>query len=80
MWVSSGQDGGIGRNPLLPRTTKRRITTNIRSINKQKCQKIKLHGASTTEKLKKQTNITTRSIRTHNKVEDHTGGAGRTGN
>ena len=40
---SSGQDGGIGRNPLLPCTTKRRITTNLKSINKQKCQKIKLH-------------------------------------
>ena len=26
--------GGVGRNPLLPRTTKRRITTNLK-INKQ---------------------------------------------
>ena len=28
----SGQDGGIGRNPLLPRTAKRRITTSLKSI------------------------------------------------
>ena len=41
---NSGQDGGVGRNPLLPRTTKRRRTTNLKSINNQKCQKIKLHG------------------------------------
>ena len=30
---SSGQDGGVGRYPLLPHTTKRRITTNLKSIN-----------------------------------------------
>ena len=50
---SSGQDGGIGRNPLLPHTTKRRITTNLKSINNQKCQKVKLHGTLTTKELKK---------------------------
>ena len=31
---SSGQDGGIGRNPSLPHTTKRRIN-NQSKINKQ---------------------------------------------
>ena len=41
LWKSSGQDGGVGRNPSLPRTTKRRITTNLKSIKNQKCQKIK---------------------------------------
>ena len=35
----SGQDGGVGRNPSPPRTTKRRTTTNLKSINHQKCQK-----------------------------------------
>ena len=57
---SSGQDGGIGRNPSLPRTTKRRITTNLKSINNQKCQKIKLHGTQTTKELKKKSPRTTR--------------------
>ena len=50
---SLGQDGGIGRNPSLPRTTKRRITTNLKSINNQKCHKIKLYGTPTTKELKK---------------------------
>ena len=36
---SSGQDGGIGRDPSLPRTTKRRITTNLKSINNQSTRK-----------------------------------------
>ena len=50
---SSGQHGGIGRNALLPCTTKRRVTTNLKTINNQKCQKIKLHGTPTTKELKK---------------------------
>ena len=54
--MSSSQDGGIGRKPLPPCTTKRRITTNLKSINNQKCQKIKLHGTPTTRKLKKKIN------------------------
>ena len=41
---SSGQDGGIGRNLSLPSTTKRKITTNLKTINNHRCQKIKLHG------------------------------------
>ena len=57
-----GQDGGIGRNPLLPHTTKRRITTNIKSISNQKCQKIKLHETPTTKELKKQSTKTTRLV------------------
>ena len=52
--MSSSQDGGVGRNPSLPHTTKRRITTNLKSINNQRCQNIKLHGAPTTKELKKQ--------------------------
>ena len=58
-----GQDGGIGRNPSLPRTTKRRITTNLKSINNQKYQKIKLHGTLTTKELKKKSTRTTKPIR-----------------
>ena len=32
---SSSLDGGIGRNPSLPQKTKRRITTNIKSIKSE---------------------------------------------
>ena len=60
---SSGQDGGVGRNPSLPCTTKRRKTTNLKSINNQKCRKIKLHGTLTTTELKKQSNRTARWVR-----------------
>ena len=49
---SSVRDGGIGRNSLLPHTTKRRITTNLKTKN-QKSQKVILHGTLTTEELKK---------------------------
>ena len=73
---SSGQDGGIGRNPSLPRTTKKRITTNLKSINNHKCQKIKLQGAPTTKELKKQPNRTTRLVRTPREAADCKGGAG----
>ena len=50
---SSSQHGGVGRNAFLPHTTKRRITTNLKTINNQNCQKIKLHGTPTTKVLKK---------------------------
>ena len=46
---SSGQDGGVGSNASLPHTTKRKITTNLKRINSQNCQKIKLHGTLTTK-------------------------------
>ena len=65
---SSGQDGGIGRNISLPCTTKRRITTNLKSISNQKHQKIKLHGTLRTKKLKKKS---TRATRPVGKVADH---------
>ena len=48
----ASQDAGIGRNTSLPCTTKRRITTNLKTIKNQNCQKIKLHGTLTTKKLK----------------------------
>ena len=54
---SSGQDGGIGRNPSLPRST------NLKSINNQKCQKIKLHETPTTKELKKKSIRTIRPVR-----------------
>ena len=60
---SSGQDGGVGRDPLLPHTTKRRTTTYLKSINNQKHQPIKLHGTPTTKELKKKSTSTTRPVR-----------------
>ena len=60
---SSGQDGGVSRNPSLPHAIKRRITTNLKSINNQKCQKIKLRGTPTTKELKKKSTRTTRPVR-----------------
>ena len=36
---SSSQDGGVGRNPSLPCTTKRRITTTLKSVNN--CMKLR---------------------------------------
>ena len=65
---SSSQDGGVGRNPSLPCTNKRRIITNLKSINKQKSQKIKLQGTLTTKKSKKKINQNNQS----SKAADHT--------
>ena len=49
----SSQAGGIGRKPLLSHKTKRRITTNLKTKNKQNCQKIEQDGSPTTKELKK---------------------------
>ena len=80
-WIGSGQDGGMGRNPLLPHTTKRKITTNLKSINNQKCQKIILHGTLTTKELKKESTSPNRLVipqteRNCSKVAGCVGGAG----
>ena len=48
---------------MLPPTTKMKITTNLKTINNQKCQKIKLHRTPTTKELKKQSTRTTRPLR-----------------
>ena len=84
-WGSSGQDGGTGRNPSLPRTTKRRMTTNLKSIKNQKCQKIKQHGTPTTKELKKQSTRTTTPVkwwmqRNRSEEADYVGRADQTGN
>ena len=71
---SSRKDGGIGRNPLLPHTTKMRITTNLKSINNQKCQKIKLHGTLTTKELRKKSSKNNQT----GKAVDHSGGFRKT--
>ena len=49
----SGQDGGVGRHTVPPRTTKRRTTTNLKTKNNQNCQKIKLYGSPTTKESKR---------------------------
>ena len=51
---------------MLPCKTKKRIITNLKSINNQKCQEIKLHGTLTTKELKKKSTRTTRPIRQQN--------------
>ena len=38
---------------MPPHTTKRRITTNLKTKNNQNCQKIELYGSLTTKELKK---------------------------
>ena len=38
---------------MLPCTTNRRTTTNLKTKNNQNCQKIKLYGILTTKELKK---------------------------
>ena len=50
---TSSQDGGIGRYTLHARITKRSTTTNLKTKNNQKCQKIELYGSLTTKELKK---------------------------
>ena len=47
------QYGGVGRYTVPPRTTKRRTTTNLKTKNNQKCQKIQLYRRPTTKELKK---------------------------
>ena len=51
--LHSGQDGGVDRYASLPPTTKRRITTNLKTKINQQCQKIKLYRSPTTKELKK---------------------------
>ena len=51
--VTSCQDACMGRYALLPCTTKRRTTTNLKTKSNQNCQKIKLCGSLTTKELKK---------------------------
>ena len=50
---TSGQDGGVGRHTVPPRTTKTRTTTNLKTKNNQNWQKIKLYGSPTTKEMKK---------------------------
>ena len=54
IFLTYGQDGGIGRHTLPPCTTKRRTTTNLKTKKKpQNCQKIELYGSLTSKELKK---------------------------
>ena len=51
-FMTSGQDGGIGRHTSPPHITTKRIATKSQN-NTQNCQKIKLYGSLTTKDLKK---------------------------
>ena len=53
LYRTSHQDGGVDRYTLLPPTTKRRMTTNLKTKNNQTCQKIKQYGSLKTKELKK---------------------------
>ena len=59
------------------------MKSNLKPVNNQKCQKLKLHGTPTTKELKKQVNQTTMAgdhaggaaEKNLGEAEDHTGGA-----
>ena len=53
MLRTSGQDGGVGRHTVPPRTTKRRTATNLSAKSNQNCQRIELYGSLITKQLKK---------------------------
>ena len=77
---------------MLPHTTKRRLTTNLKTINNQKCQNSNLHGTLTTKELKKHSSrlkegwrqgvgqpgrwAARQAERTRGKTVDHTGEEG----
>ena len=73
---------------MLPHTTKRRLAANLKTINKQKYQRIKLHGTLITKELKKHSSRPVggvkmgsgswgeRGKRTHCKAVDHMGEEG----
>ena len=68
---------------MLPHTTKRRITTYLKTINNQNCQKIKLHETPATKELKKNSSrpvgeaeIGSWADRTDGKIADPTGKVG----
>ena len=59
------------------------MTTNLKTINNQKCQKLKLHGILTTKELKKHSSSPVRGAETgsqvkrmHSKAADHASKAG----
>ena len=50
----SGQDGGVGRNALLPQTPNQKKNNNqFKSRKQPKVPEIELHGTLTTKELKK---------------------------
>ena len=64
---ASGQNGGVGKNPSLPCTTKRRTTTNLKSINKPKAPENQTAQNSDNQGIKEKINQNNQM----NKVEDH---------
>ena len=80
-FISSSQDGGEGRTTLLHLTTKRKITTNLKTINYQNFQNRKLHGTPTTKELKKHSSRQVGGVETGSQVgrEDPQEGSGPEG-
>ena len=78
----SSQDGGIGRNASVLHTTKRRITTNLKAINKQKCQKNQTAWNSNNQRVKETFTQTGRRGRDRRQAAEWSrwGRAGWTGN
>ena len=56
-YISYSRDGGMGRNASLPCTAKRRITTNLKTINNQNFQSIKLWNSDNQGHQSKETFI-----------------------
>ena len=53
-WLAFKQThGGVGRYTLPPCTTKRRMTTNLKTKNNQNWNKVQLYGSPKPKKLKK---------------------------
>ena len=86
---TSGQEGGVGGNISLPRTTTR-TTTNSKPVNNQNCQKVEPHGTLTTQESKKHSSRPGGGVETGSRVGRQDlqqggswwgqGGAGRPGN
>ena len=55
---------------MLHCITKRKTTINLKSVNNQKHQKIKLHRTPTTKELKKKSTRTTRPVRRQDRPAD----------
>ena len=62
----SSKDGGVGRTASFPCTTKRRITTNLKTKNNQNCQRSQTAWKSNNQEVKEETFIQTGMPRQRN--------------
>ena len=84
---TSGQDGGIGRHTVPPRTTKIRTTTNLKTKKQPELPENRTVGKSNNQAVKGETFIQTgrrgrdgqlgwRGLMARWQLEDQAGGAG----